>query len=182
MDTRNGEGGTRNNKDSSRGASTAVLFRIPRFAFALAVCACSPVTVRPAFAPLPEALVATINAPPARVAAAAAEWLAGEGLTVVHSSPRDGYVETAWYDTHTKATHGGSGDVPDLAATVKLRCWADPDVPGRTRLTVEPVYRPRYDPSRTERDLEAAVPESHDGHRVAQRLLEALKQKYGSSS
>ena len=172
---------TRNDKDSSSGAITAVLLRVPRFAFALAVCACSPVTVRPPFAPLPEALVATINAPPARVAAAAAEWLAGEGLTVVHSSPRDGYVETAWYDTHTKATHGGSGDVPDLAATVKLRCWADPDVPGRTRLTVEPVYRPRYDPSRSERDLEAAAPESHDGHRVAQRLLEALKQKYGSS-
>jgi len=181
VETRNGERRTRNNQDSSSGAIAAVLFRVPRFAVALAVCACSPVTVRPAFAPLPEALVATINAPPARVAAAAAEWLAGEGLTVVHSSPRDGYVETAWYDTHTKATHGGSGDVPDLAATVKLRCWADPDVPGRTRLTVEPVYRPRYDPSRSERDLEAAAPESHDGHRVAQRLLEALKQKYGSS-
>src|SRR5258708_21706305 len=180
METRNGERRTRNNQDSSTGAIAAVLFRVPRFAFALAVCACSPVTVRPAFAPLPEALVATINAPPARVAAAAAEWLAGEGLTVVHSSPRDGYVETAWYDTHAKATHGGSGDVPDLAATVKLRCWADPDVPGRTRLTVEPVYRPRYDPSRTERDLEAAVPASHDRHRVAQRLLEALKQKDGS--
>jgi hypothetical protein len=53
-------------------------------------------------------------------------------------------------------------------------------VPGRTRLTVEPVYRPRYDPSRAERDLETAVPASHDGHRIAQRLLEALKQQYGA--
>ena len=151
-------------------------------AFALVFCAaCSPVTTRPAFQPLPEALVATLNAPPARIAAAAAEWLAGEGLSVVQTSPRDGYVETAWYDTHTKATHTGSGDVPDLAATVKLRCWADPDVPGRTRLTVDPVYRPRYDPSRTERDVEAAVPASHDGHRIAQRLLDALKQKYGGT-
>src|SRR5260370_3426254 len=130
METRNGERRTRDNQDSSSSARTAVLVRVPRFAVALAVCACSPVAVRPAFAPLPEALVATINAPPARVAAAAAEWLAGEGLTVVHSSPRDGYVETAWDDTHTKATHGGSGDGPALAATVQLRCWADPDLPG----------------------------------------------------
>ena len=150
-------------------------------AIAVLAVSCSPVTTRPPFQPLPEALVATVNAPPARTAAAAAEWLAAEGLTVIHSSTRDGYVETAWYDTHVKASHGGSGDVPDLAATVKLRCWADPDVPGRTRLTVEPVYRPRYDPSRTERDLEAAVPVSHDGHHIAQRLLDALKQKYGGT-
>lgn len=158
----------------------AALFRVPRFAFPIAVlAACSPVTTRPAFQPLPEALVTTLNAPPARVSAAAATWLAGEGLTIAHTSPQDGYVETAWYDTRTKATHRGAGDVPDLAATVKLRCWADPDVPGHTRLTVEPVYRPRYDPSRVERDLEIAVPESHDGHKIAQRLLDALKQKYG---
>ncbi len=150
-------------------------------AIVILVAACSPVTTRPPFQPLPEALVATINAPPGRVAAAAAEWLAGEGLRVIQSSPQDGYVETAWYDTHAKATRGGSGDVPDLAATIKLRCWADPDVPGRTHLTVEPVYRPRYDPSRTERDREAAVPASHDGHRIAQRLLDALKQKYGGT-
>src|SRR5258708_38630574 len=122
---------TRNDKDSSSGAITAVLLRVPRFAFALAVCACSPVTVRPPFAPLPEALVATINAPPARVAAAAAEWLAGEGLTVVPSSPRDGYVQTAGDDTHTKATHGGNGDGPDLPATVQPRVSAHPHRPGR---------------------------------------------------
>jgi len=144
------------------------------------VCAaCSPVTTRPAFQPLPEALVLTLEAPPPRITAAAVEWLTGEGLRVARSNTIDGYVETDWYDTRAKRTHGGMGDVPDLAVTVKLRCWADPDVPGRTRLTVEPVYRPRYDPSRTERDLEVAVPDSSGGHRIAQRLLDALKQKYG---
>ena len=141
--------------------------------------ACSPVTARPAFQPFPEAVVATVNAPPARVAAAAAEWLTGAGFTVIRTSPQDGYVETAWYDTLTKATHRGSGDMPHLAATIKLRCWADPDVPGRTRLTVEPVYRPRYDPSRSERDLEAAVAAPPDGHGIAQRLLQAITKQYG---
>lgn len=171
----------RNAKCGVRNERRVRPFRIPHSAFVIVIAACSPVTTRPPFQPLPEALVATVNAPPARIAAAAAEWLATEGLTVIRSSPRDGYVETAWYDTHTKTTHPGSGDVPDLAATVKLRCWADPDVPGRTRLTVDPVYRSRYDPSSTERDLEAAVPASHDGHHIAQRLLDALKQKYGGT-
>lgn len=154
MQTRNGERGVRN-------GGPIALFHVPLSAFALAVCACSPVTARPPFQPFPEALVATINAPPARVAAAAGEWLTGEGLAVILLSPRDGYVETAWHDA------------------IKVRCWADPDVPGRTRLTVEPVYRPRYDPSRDERDLEAAVPAPADGHGIAQRLVQALTKKYG---
>ena len=134
-----------------------------RLCVAVLLLGCSPVTARPAFQPFPEAAVATINAPPARVAAAAAEWLTGEGLTVIRLSPRDGYVETAWRDT------------------IKVRCWADPDVPGRTRLTVEPVYRPRYDPSRSERDLEAPVPAAPDGHGIAQRLLQALTKQYGGT-
>src|SRR5258708_25733373 len=110
METRNGERRTRNNQDSSSSAITAVLFRVPRFAVALAVCACSPVTARPAFAPLPEALVATINAPPARVAAAAAEWLAGEGLPPGPSNPRDGHARTAADDTPAKAPHARRRD------------------------------------------------------------------------
>lgn len=152
-----------------------------RIAIVFVVAACSPVTTRPPFQPLPEALTVTLDAPPARVAAAAATWLAGEGLGTVRLSPRDGYVETVWYDTHAKTTHRGPGPVPDLAATVKLRCWADPDVPGHTRLTVEPVYRPRYDPSRQERDLERAVPAPHAGRAIAQRLVDALKKQYGGT-
>src|SRR5260370_24584657 len=122
METRNGERRMRTNQDSSSSAITAVLFRVPRFAVALAVCACSPVTVRPAFAPLPEALVATINAPPARVAAAAAEWLAGEGLTLGHTTPRDSYAETPRHRTPPKPTHRPTADGPDPPATVTLRC------------------------------------------------------------
>src|SRR5260370_7097096 len=99
METRNGERRTRNNQDSSSSAITAVLFRVPRFAVALAVCACSPVTVRPAFAPLPEALVATINAPPARVAAAAAEWLPGQGHTTAPTPPPASPPATPCYPT-----------------------------------------------------------------------------------
>jgi hypothetical protein len=63
---------------------------------------------------------------------------------------------------------------------VKFRCWADPYVPGQTRLTIEAVYRPQYDPSRTERDLEMPVPPDHSGHAILERLSAALKKRFGT--
>ncbi len=140
---------------------------------------CTPGTTRPAFQPSPEALTLVLNARPERVIPEIAALIAAEGLRVEWASPRDGYLETAWYDTRARQSIS-DGDVPDLAATVKMRCWADPYVPGQTRLTVEPVYRPLYDPSRTERDLELVVPLGQDGHRIAERLLGALKDKFGT--
>src|SRR5438477_6643493 len=59
--------------------------------------------------------------------------------------------------------------------TTLFRSW----VPGQTRLTTEPVYRPRYDPSRAERDLEVMASKEHAGYKIAQRLVDKLKQKFG---
>jgi hypothetical protein len=137
------------------------------------VTACTPVTTRPAFAPYPEALHAVINAPPARVTEEARTWLAAHGPTVAHASPIDAFLETGWYD----ATDSASAPV-----RVKIRLWADPDVPGKSRVTVEAVYRPIEDPSRTPRDLEVAVPPQSAGRRLAERLLKALSEKLGSTT
>jgi hypothetical protein len=91
---------------------------------------------------------------------------------VQHASPIDGFVETGWYD----ATDSASTPV-----RVKIRLWADPDVPGKSRVTVEAVYRPIEDPSRMPRDLERAVPENSAGLRLAERLLKALSEKLGTT-
>ena len=48
-------------------------------------------------------------------------------------------------------------------------------------MTVEAVYRPIADPSRTERDLEVAAPKDSAGQRLAQRLLKALGEKLGQT-
>lgn len=136
----------------------------------LFVAACTPTTTRPSFAPYPEALHAIINAPPARLTEEAQTWLAAQGPSVAHASPRDGFLETGWYDaTDSSAT----------PVRVKIRLWADPDVPGKSRVTVEAVYRPIEDPSRTARDLERAVPESSAGQRLVERLLKALSEQLG---
>jgi len=132
--------------------------------------ACTPATTRPSFAPYPEALHAVINARPARVTEEAKTWLVAQGAAVEHASPLDAFLETGWYDaTDSSAT----------PVRVKLRLWADPDVPGKSRVTVEAVYRPIEDPSRTARDLERAVPQNSAGQRLAERLLEALSEKLG---
>jgi hypothetical protein len=154
-------------------------FRILHSAFVF-LAACSPVTTRPSFLPYPQALVTVLDAPAARVVPEAVGWLTSQGLQAQWSSPQDGYVETAWFNLRTHTSVFGDGDPGDLLSTVKLRCWADPNIPGKTQLTVEAVYRPMLDPSRPERDLEEIVPQGSEGFRIAQQLIDALKQKFGT--
>lgn len=152
----------------------------PQSAIVLVLAACSPVTTRPPFLPYPQALVTVLDAPSSRVVPEALGWLTSQGMQAQWSSPQDGYVETAWFNLRTHASVFGEGDPGDLLYTVKIRCWADPDIPGKTQLTVEAVYRPVLDPSRPERDLEEIVPQGSEGYRIAQQLIDALKQKFGT--
>ena len=152
--------------------------RTPAALAALAL-ACAPGTTRPAFRPLPQALTAELRAAPDRVTTEISGWLQAEGLRVEWASPRDGYLETAWFDTETRRPVDPGTEAGSPARTVKIRCWADPGRPGMTQLTVEAVYRPIDDPSRLERDLELAVPLGQEGHRLAERLITALRDKFG---
>src|SRR5437016_1510617 len=129
---------------------------------ALLVAACTPATTRPSFAPVPEALRAVINAPPDVVTREAQAMLAADTIYVHFASPRDAWLETAAF-----------------AGTYRLRLWADPDVTGKARVTIEAVYRPTADPSRTPRDLERAAPPGSAGQLRAEQLLAALKDKLG---
>ena len=140
---------------------------------------CTPITTRPDFRPDPRALVVILDARPERVTAALDSLVPAESLEVAHSNVRDGYVETAWHDTQARRPRHHEREIGNLAATVKIRFWADPWVPGQTRLTVEPVYRPRSDPSRPERNLEVIVSKEHDGYKIAQRFVDKLKERFG---
>jgi len=142
--------------------------------------ACSPVTTRPPFRPDPQALVVLLNARPERIAAELAILVPAESLEVARSNVVDGYVETAWYDTRAHRTVQHDRDIADLAATVKIRFWADPYVPGQARLTIEPVYRPRLDPSRPERDLEALVSPDDAGYRLVKQFVAKLQERFGT--
>ena len=141
--------------------------------------ACTPVTTRPGFMPYPQAQVSIIDAPATRLVPEMVGWLSSQGLQVQWSSPEDGYVETAWYNVRTHASVFGDAEPGDLLNTVKLRCWADPNVPGKSQLTVEVVYRPTLDPSRPERDLEVIAPHGSDGDQIASQLTDAMKKRFG---
>ena len=177
----NAEVGTRNSRGRSCAAKPALVFRVPRspFRVCLFFAACTPVSTRPDFRPDPRALTVVLNARPERVTAELANLVPAESLEVARFNVRDGYVETAWYDTRAHRTRRHERDISNLAATVRIRFWADPYVPGQTRLTIEPVYRPRYDPSRSERDLEVLLSKDDEGYKLAQKFVEKLKERFG---
>jgi hypothetical protein len=178
---RNAEVGTRNSRVWSCAATPVRMFRVSRSAFRVGVlvAACTPVTTRPDFRPDPRALVVILNARPDRVTLGIDSLVPAESLEVQHFNVRDGYVETTWYDVTAHRARHHEHDIADLNTTVKIRFWADPWVPGQTRLTVEPVYRPRVDPSRGERDLEVILSKDDEGYKIAQQLVEKLKQRFG---
>lgn len=147
---------------------------------ALALAACNPASTRPAFLPYPQALTAIVDGTNERVVPQLQAWLAGEGFRVEWTSVQDGFVETAWYNTTTRQTTTGTSDPGDLLSTIKIRCWVDPYTPGKSQLTIEAVYRPTLDPSRTERDLEVITPEGSIGYELAHRFLEAMQKKLGT--
>lgn len=122
---------------------------------------CTPATTRPDFAPFPQAQVVTVRSAFDHTTTFATRWLTAQGIRVIQSSPRDGYLETAWIDG------------------VKVRCWVDPAATGQSRVTVEAAYRPMTDPSRVARDLERPVPPDRDGYRLAERLMTALSDSLG---
>jgi hypothetical protein len=131
-------------------------------ASALLALACTPTTTRPLFSPFPEALHAVINAPPGVVTDSARALLIADTVPVRFVSTPDAWLETR-----------------EFAGTYRLRLWADPDAPGKARVTIEAVYRPAEDPSRTQRDLERAAPPGSPGVLRAERLLAALKETLG---
>jgi hypothetical protein len=129
---------------------------------AVVLAGCTPASTRPSFAPFPDALHAVINAPPAQVVRQTQAILAADSIPIRFVSVRDAFLETS-----------------EFAGTTTLRLWADPDVPGKSRVTVEAVYRPLEDPSRTHRDLERAAPPGSGGQLMLEKLLAALKEKLG---
>ena len=142
-------------------------------ALLLATTACSPVTSRPAFRPLPEATQILLVGDPAAVTRHAAAWLATAGVATVQVSEIDRYVETDWYTPPPD-----SGVVRPFPFRVKTRLWVDPGGPGRARAVIETVYRPAEDPSRPSRDREIAVPPEAGADLLARRLATAIRERF----
>ena len=158
-------------------------FRRVRTVAVLAVlaAACNPASSRPGFMPYPEDLSTLVTGSVPAVASAAGAWFESQGIHLEWINVEDGYVETTWYDTDTHQATSGTGDLGTMMTTFKLRVWVDPDAPGKSKVTVEAVYRPVLDPSRMERDLERNAPPGSGGAVLLQSLVAELQSKFGGS-
>lgn len=103
--------------------------------------------------------------------------LDAEKVPVRRTEPRDGWLETDWFDVKTLQPTSARrlGD-----QVVKLRAWVDPSRPNYSLITVESVYRPLADPSRDDRSLERVVPGDHPVAMRVFRILDSLARKYSS--
>jgi len=133
-----------------------------------AVLACNPNTSRPPIHPMLGALTIDIDLDVPAATLTLADALRTDSIPVTIQEPRDGYLETPWFDS---ATGVATSQRPLGPEVVRARAWIDPLHPGRSRIRVEVVYRPWADPSLPERELERLVPLSHP---VVARVQAAL--------
>lgn len=145
---------------------------------AVLTAACAAGGVRPSYDPFPDARVDTINAAPADVIQEAVARVNAENMRGAWQSPAEGYLETQWFNVVTQESGVTDRGNPDRV--VLLRFFADPLEGGRTRLVTEAVYQRTTDPSVMPRDREMSVPPGHAGDRLRARVIDGLKQRFGS--
>ncbi len=141
--------------------------------------ACYPATTRPDIVPVPgaDAVEVELSVPEAtRVIAVA---LDGDSIPVSRTEPRDGWLETPWFDIATlrPVAHRAVG-----LGTVKVRAFVDPGRPNHSVIHVETVFRPLLDPADVERNLERQVPTGHPVAARVKAVLDSLGKEYGGVS
>jgi hypothetical protein len=142
--------------------------RLVRVAGLALVGACALATRRPPFEPLPEARHADVALSRAEATERLAEALRADSIPLERVEPRDGYLETPWFDAGTgqPVVRRRTGE-----GTVRVRGWIEPARVRQSELRLETVYRWVLDPSLPERELERAVRADHP---VVQRLDSVL--------
>lgn len=125
---------------------------------------------RPRYEPLPQSVRLTVDQVASALIVSLDSSLRAAGLGVAHSAPREGYLESEWFDAVTRVR---SPQPFNDGNVIKLRFFADPEQ-GRTRLLAESVVRIAWDPSVPQRELERMAPEGHAGRVLLDSLLTSL--------
>lgn len=118
---------------------------------------CFPTTTRPPFQAMPSAATFEIQLSVPQATRALALALDADSVPVRRTEAKDGWLETDWFEATTLRPTAKRRLGPEI---VKLRAFIDPSSPNHSTITLEAVYRPFADPSRTERELEQPVPAS----------------------
>jgi hypothetical protein len=138
--------------------------------------ACQASTTRPTFGPLRGAASVVLQLEVPRATTVLADALKADTLPVTATYPRDGFLETPWFDS---ATGRPTRKRPLGGDVVRLRAWVDPEKPGFSRLTVETLYRDIADPSLPERELDRELSPDHPVAKRVRAALDSLRARYG---
>ncbi len=149
--------------------------------FGFLLLGCFPSTTRPSFLPQPTAAAVELRLDVPKATRALALALNTDSIPIRRTEAKDGWLESEWFDAKTLKPTRARRLGPDV---VKVRAWVDPARPStqgddHSIITVETVYRPMADPSRSDHELERQVPSTHP---VAGRVLAAtmaLAKKFG---
>ena len=142
------------------------------------IAGCYPSTTRPDIVPVPQAPLLELELFVPEATTQLAVELDADSIPVSRTEPKDGWLETGWFDAHTLLP---TDDRPVGMDIVKVRAFIDPGRPNHSVITVETVYRPVIDPARPDRSLEVQVPGGHPvGNRVA-AALERMRLAWGET-
>jgi len=135
--------------------------------------ACQPYTTRPSFGPLPGAAEAVVDLDVAKATTVLAEQLTSDSIPVSRVEPKDGYLETEWFNAVTgrPTRERVLGD-----SIVRVRAWVNAYGQERGSIKVETAVRPLANPSLPPRDLDRQAPADNPvAVRVATILTDMAK-------
>jgi hypothetical protein len=158
----------------TRNPELALTFRIMLcLAAGTLVTGCKATTTRPYFPPLTGAPQTEIELSVRDATEALADVLRGDTLPLRRVEPRDGFIETDWFNARNKEIAHARRLGADV---VQVRAWVDPSRPGHSRVVIETVFRPVADPSLSARELDRQVPPDHPiGKRMSEVITELAK-------
>lgn len=141
----------------------------------LATGACGASNARPYLTPFPDDPVDTLLARADVVVQHLGLVFQGDSLPLRTLAPAEGYLETEWFDVVRWAGDStAQGDHP----VVKLRFWVDPIGQGLVQVVGEAATRRVVDPSLPPRQREVAVPATHPGGMLLDRLRRTLRERF----
>ena len=142
------------------------------FVFLAVATSCATGGQRPRFGAQPQSILLIVRQPADSAVTHLTDRARELGLPVQRSAPREGYIETGWYDV-ARGEHVAA-PFSRLDSIVRWRVFADP-VQGHTRILIEAVHRIAWDPSLPERELERMVPPGHPAFAMIDSLLAAVR-------
>ena len=160
-------------KTSGRGpgrTGRAVLLLAATFA------ACQASTTRPTFAPVPSAFTAQLRLEPPEAFDTILAAFRADSIPLRRIETRDTWFESGWLQSPQLTPATGRPAGPEV---VRIRGWVDVGKPYHARYTVETVYRVVLDPSREDRELEAAVADTHPASLRVRRILSGVLKTHG---